>query len=83
MSERDGAAVGIDMRRVVCEPELASDCQRLRCERLVELDDVDLVEGSFSRPSSLRVAGTGPMPMIRGATPATAAPTIRARGLRP
>ena len=35
------------------------------------------------RSVSLRVAGTGPMPMMRGATPALAMPRIRARGVRP
>ena len=35
------------------------------------------------RASSFCVAGAGPMPMIRGGTPAVAAPTIRARGVRP
>src|SRR6266516_2210171 len=38
---------------------------------------------SFWRSISLRVAGTGPMPMIRGGTPAEAAPSTRARGLSP
>ena len=33
--------------------------------------------------STLRVAGAGPMPMMRGATPAVAMPTTRARGVRP
>jgi hemerythrin-like domain-containing protein len=33
--------------------------------------------------STLRVAGAGPMPMTRGATPAVAMPTTRARGVRP
>jgi hypothetical protein len=32
---------------------------------------------------SFCVAGAGPMPMMRGATPAVAMPTIRARGFRP
>src|SRR3989344_3938102 len=41
---------------------------------------------SMVRPvcaSTFRVAGVGPKPMMRGATPATAMPTTRARGLRP
>jgi hypothetical protein len=33
--------------------------------------------------STLRVAGAGPMPMMRGGTPAVAMPTTRARGVRP
>ena len=32
---------------------------------------------------SLRVEGTGPMPMIRGGTAAEAMPSTRARGVRP
>ena len=35
------------------------------------------------RLSSFSDAGAGPMPMIRGGTPATAAPRMRARGVRP
>ncbi|CFW57304.1 Uncharacterised protein [Bordetella pertussis] len=33
--------------------------------------------------STLRVAGAGPMPMMRGATPAVTMPTTRARGVSP
>jgi hypothetical protein len=33
--------------------------------------------------STLRVAGAGPMPMMRGGTPAVAMPMTRARGVRP
>jgi Rrf2 family protein len=33
--------------------------------------------------STLRTAGAGPKPMMRGATPAVAMPTTRARGVRP
>ena len=36
-----------------------------------------------SRSISLRVDGTGPMPMMRGGTPADAMPRMRARGVRP
>ena len=35
------------------------------------------------RSSSLRTAGAGPMPMMRGGTPAVAIATTRARGVRP
>ena len=38
---------------------------------------------SPSRAISFSEAGAGPMPMMRGGTPATAAPSIRARGRRP
>ena len=36
-----------------------------------------------ARSSALRVAGTGPKPMIAGSTPATAVETTRASGFRP
>ena len=36
-----------------------------------------------SRAISFRVAGTGPMPMMRGGTPAAAPPRMRAIGVRP
>src|SRR5687767_9156925 len=42
MAERDGAAVRVDLRGV--EVEVADDRERLRGERLVELDHADLVE---------------------------------------
>ena len=42
MSQRDRAAVRIDVRGVVWQAERASDGQRLRRKRLVQLDDADL-----------------------------------------
>ena len=84
MAERDGAAVGVHVRGVVGQAELAQHRERLRGEGLVELDHVDLRRASGPRaPAALRVAGTGPMPMMRGATPAAAMPTTRAIGVRP
>ena len=50
MPKGDGAAVDVDLRRV--EPELLHHGKRLRRERLVQLDQVDLVErqaGEFQR----------------------------------
>ena len=38
---------------------------------------------SPSRCKSFSLAGAGPMPMMRGATPATAVPRMRAIGVRP
>ena len=35
------------------------------------------------RSNSLRIAGTGPMPMMRGSTPAEAHPMMRASGVTP
>ena len=42
MAERDRAAVGVDLRLV--EAELVDHGERLRGERLVQLDHADLVE---------------------------------------
>ena len=56
---------------------------RLRREGLVELDDVDVGHGEPARLSALRVAATGPMPMISGAQPETAIERTRASAVRP
>src|SRR6187399_2089786 len=42
MTERDGAAVRIDVLGVVRKPELAEARQRLRGERLVQFDHVEV-----------------------------------------
>src|SRR2546429_276591 len=42
MAERDRAAVRIDVRRVVGDSVVAQHRQRLRRERLVQLDDIDV-----------------------------------------
>ena len=42
MPERDGAAVHIDLRRI--EPQLADDGNRLRGERLVQLEQIDVAD---------------------------------------
>src|SRR5207253_10473965 len=44
VADGDGAAVGIDVWRVVREAEVAEDGERLRGESFVELDDVHLRE---------------------------------------
>ena len=52
------------------------DRQALRGEGLVQLDHVDVARPSVrAAPAASREAGAGPMPMIRGGTPAVAAPT--------
>src|SRR5215470_8228225 len=50
MAYGDGAAVGIHMRSVIGDAEIAQDGESLRSESLVELDDVHLrkLEASFS-----------------------------------
>ena len=55
----------------------------LRGERLVDLDQVDVGERPPGPCERLRGAGTGPMPMIRGGTPATATDRTRASGASP
>ena len=54
------------------EPELAHDGQRLRGERLVELDEVDVVDAEAGALERRRDAGIGPRPIVAGSTPATA-----------
>ena len=78
MAERDRAAVRIDVLGVVRHAELAQAGEGLRGERLVELDHVEVADLAAERSMSLRVDGTGPMPMMRGGTPADAMPTMRA-----
>jgi hypothetical protein len=81
MTERDRAAVGIDVRRVVGQPEVARHRERLRREGLVELDHV---MSPMSSPAceQLARARRRPKPMIRGGTPATRRDDARA-ALRP
>ena len=82
MSQRDRAAVDVDFRGI--ELELADDGQRLRGEGFVQLDEVEVVERRGPRAATaLRIASTGPMPMIIGSTPAVQYARMRASGLRP
>ena len=84
MAERNGAAVGIDVLGIIGKPKLAQHSESLRREGLVQLDHIQLFDISrLASASTFRVAGTGPMPMIRGSTPAVAPATIRARGVSP
>ena len=65
-------------------PEVARHRQRLRGEGLVQFDDVHLRRASVrSAPAPSSRAGDGPKPMMRGARPAAAMPSTRARGFRP
>ena len=84
MPERDRAAVRVHVLGVVRQAELAQHREALGGERLVQLDHVDVAElQAESLASSFSVAGAGPMPMMRGGTPAVAIATTRARGVRP
>ena len=55
------------------------------CDANASLSSMTSTSASFNpdRASTLRIAGAGPKPMIRGATPATAAATMRALGCKP
>ena len=71
MPERDGAAVDVDARGI--EAELPHDGERLRGERFVQLEQIDVDPASGpARSTRLCTAGTGPMPMIFGSTPTVA-----------
>src|SRR4030095_3690658 len=55
VAHRDRAAVAVALRRI--HPELLHACQTLRGERLVQLDQVDIVDreaGSMQRLASFR-----------------------------
>ena len=81
MSECDGAAVDVEL--LVRDGELPADRDGLRGERLVELEEVDVPHRQPGRCSAARTAGTGPMPITRGGTPALAYARMRASGVRP
>src|ERR1700685_2173163 len=42
MAERDGSAIDVDARRI--ERQRTNDGENLRCEGLIELDEVNIVE---------------------------------------
>src|SRR4029077_1291414 len=44
MSERDGAAIGVHMRRVIGNTQQAQHRERLRGKSLVELDDFEIAD---------------------------------------
>src|SRR5262245_15423645 len=73
---------------LTCSASSASpNCRRQAsdCDAKASLISIKLKSLIFnpSRSMSLRVAGTGPMPMMRGGTPADAMPSTRARAFRP
>ena len=68
--ERDRAAAGVDPFGL--DPQFPEDGERLGCERLVELEQVNVGELEPCSARALRTAGTGPMPMIFGSTPTEA-----------
>ena len=78
VAERDGAAV--DVEAVLVDAELARAGEDLSGERLVDLDQVDLIEGEAGGVEGAADGRTGPIPMNAGSTPATPWATMRASG---
>src|SRR3990172_9723032 len=64
MAQRDRAPVDVHLRRV--ELQLADARDRLRRERLVKLDQVDLVDGQTSAPEQLLRGRNRPQPHATG-----------------
>ena len=80
VADGDRAAVRVDPRVVVGDAEVVEEGEHLHGERLVELEQADVVDreaGLGAAPS--RSAGTGPTPMTSGSTPTKAKPTRRIR----
>ena len=75
MAERNGTTMHVDPVRI--EADLIDARQGLRGERLIELSKIEIVARRcrLALASALRVAGTGPMPMTAGSTPAAAVVT--------
>ena len=84
VADRDRAAPLVDARVVVVDAEVVEQREHLHGERLVELEQADVVDRE-ARPCAApsRCDGTGPMPMISGSTPANAKLTMRILGVRP
>ena len=80
MPDGDRAAVRVDVRRVVRHAEAPQHGKCLSRERFVQLDHVHAVNREPGPREQLLRRGTGPMPITRGSTPATAEATYtRAR----
>ena len=65
------------------DAEVLGRRDHLRGERLVDLDEVDLVDGHAGARQRLRHASIGPRPMISGLMPETPEATMRASGVMP
>ena len=59
------------------------NCHRLRRERFVQLDDVDIGASGPAIFNAFGIANTGPSPISSGLYPAVAKETKRASGLMP
>ena len=80
VAERDGSAVDVELAAI--EVEFAIAGEHLRGKGLVEFDEIEVREFEGVFLFELAEAGTGPMPMMRGSTPAELAARMRAIGLR-
>jgi len=69
VADGDGAAV--DVVLLLVDSEFAAGVLTLGGERLVELDEVVVVDGPTGAVKQAAVAGTGPIPITVGSTPAT------------
>ena len=78
MADGDGAAVHVDLGRIPAK--FPVDRNRLGGERLIGLDEIEILDVPAGLVSALREAGIGPVPMIAGSTPAVAHEAMRARG---
>ena len=70
MAQRNTRAVGVDHGRV--QPQVAADRAGLGGKGFVGFDDVQIVHREARFFSAIWVAGTGPIPMYFGSTPACA-----------
>ena len=84
VAERDRAAIRVHVIGIV-RGRRARRPPRPARERLVQLDGVEVADTArlFHQRAGSRTAGTGPMPMMRGSTPALAMPSTRARAGEP
>ncbi len=84
MAERDRAAVRVHVLGIVRQAELraAPPAPARRTPRSARSRRSRRASGPVCA-SSFCTAGAGPMPMMRGGTPAVAIATTRARGVRP
>ena len=75
MAQCDGASVWVYAGVVVCDAQIAQGRQALAGEGFVEFDHVEIrLRQPKPKFSSFLVAGAGPNPMIRGATPSVKHP---------
>ena len=71
----DGNSSALDVDLIPVPIQLPPHSQTLGSERFVKFDPIHIFEpGTQSESNSLRIAGAGPIPMMRGSTPALAVP---------